>query len=428
VRNLYLQDDFLFGTVKGNRLAFDPQALWKVLEFRPNFQPFMKIKQLRIGTYMSVAKSVVFRMSDFLPKFVQSVKIVYQQDNAIEPYIRAAMTRMANDFPQLERASLVAQKSNLNNSCWTAYPEVKGFLTLRSLQTLELANSSDIGDEWIAPRDVLIIGRLCRMTSLRIHVGNGFKESVRLFEQDLFPHLQRLHLRVSDLSDATEFITKITDPRLQDLELSFENDCNIQDVEVLTNKMVEKIDPEKLKRFSLTHKNIRYYHDIYFQETPPEREEATFACLRPLLNFIHLEDLEIKFDHDLSFIDQSVLNAISASLPDLHSLKLLGAEEVINATCTDVIVFINRLPLLEYIGMRFTIDLLSGEEPLPSLRQLRVLDVGCAPIIDVDCTLYFIVHVFPKLKSIEYSFQRKSKYSAMWSAAIRLFDSQHYSD
>jgi hypothetical protein len=422
VRNLCLQDDFLFGRVQGNRLAFDPEALWKILEFRPDFQPFLGIKQLRIGTHISVTDSVLFRMSDFLPNVVQSVRIIYHLGENVEPQIRAALRRMATDFPKLEKASLVAKQSGLNDISWIAYPEHDEFLTLKSLQTLELATISDVGNEWIAPRDVLTIGRLCQISSLRIHIGNGFKESLKFFQQDLFPQLQRLYLTVTDLTDATAFITNMTDPRLQDLELSFENECSIQDVEMLMNTMFERLDSKKLNSFSLTHKNIRYYYDLYHQDTPPERKEATFECLRPLLNFGGLQSLVIELDYDLRFIDQSILNAISTTLPNLCTLRLLGTEEFINATCTNVLVFISQLPLLKQISMRFVIDLLSGEETLPCFPQLRVLDVGCAPIIDVDCTVYFITHVFPKLKSLDYTYQRRSRYSVMWSEAAKSFD------
>jgi hypothetical protein len=133
---------------------------------------------------------------------------------------------------------------------------------------------------------------------------------------------------------------------------------------------------------------------------PPGPTKLSPETLLPLFAFRNLESMIILLNQDLGLLDDVHLRRICDAFPRLRILDLAGLEYATSVSTKGVMSAIQRLPSLEFFGLRFPLELTLKEATAYRFPRLATLATRGSPLVDVATTADFICSVFPSLRFI----------------------------
>lgn len=247
------------------------------------------------------------------------------------------------------------------------------------------------GAQFMVPEKILNIAPCCNVTTLDLKFCNALSNVLKGYSGPFFPQLEHLTLQADGLQGAKEFLRCLSSRSLKGLHLDNYYDSG-QDFPDFVVAAQQYLNPETLLHFDVQSR---------LGITPPSGPtKLSPQSLLPLFAFKNLESLVILLNQDLGLLDDAHFGQICDAFPRLRILDIAGLEHAMSVSTMGAMSALQRLPSLEFFGLRVPIDLPLDDAAAYRFPQLATLATRSSPLVDVAMTADFIRSFFPSLKFI----------------------------
>ncbi|KAJ7141668.1 hypothetical protein C8R43DRAFT_1109381 [Mycena crocata] len=202
-----------------------------------------------------------------------------------------------------------------------------------------------------------------------------------------FLALCELHLWAG-IESATAFIKAASARHLRNIDIIIRTTASVKAVSNLSTALTTHLARDAVRRISVAVHNVSALYGL------PN------GAIRQLFCFRNLTTLAFNFAGGFD-LDDALLADLAQAWPNLKELRLLPSappDIPRRATLASLSVFAQHCPRLEELGMEFTAQVIPALESRAVIgKRFRRLNVGYAPILDVDAVASFILGVFPEV-------------------------------
>jgi hypothetical protein len=240
-------------------------------------------------------------------------------------------------------------------------------------------------------QSILPIAPLCNVTTLDLKFNESLFEALNGYNYHgpFFPRLEHLIMQADRLQGAREFLRCLSSRSLKGLRIN--NSYNLdQDFSEFVVDVQQYLNPK-----SLLHFDVRYQSYYTPSSGLTKLSPQSFA---PLFAFKNLETLVVLLNQDLELLDDAHFGHICDAFPRLRILDIAGLERTTSVSIKGVMSALQRLPSLEFFGIRVPIDLPLDDAFPYRFPHITTLATRSSPLGDIVRTAEFIRTVFPSLK------------------------------
>ncbi|TEB32537.1 hypothetical protein FA13DRAFT_1731744 [Coprinellus micaceus] len=275
----------------------------------------------------------------------------------------------------------------------------------------------------------LALAKMPRLRRLEIDDSHQSPQQFAARENTSFLSLDTLIIRSCDFSGPAYILQFLpTTTKLVRLKIEAGGDCGSTDCQEAIDAIRKHCNPCALQHLELYDST----YTAHGQETLDlEEDEKEDADLWELGAFSTLTTLTIRCGGRLGVLREEI-GKFTETWPRLQHLDLCPMQYSRGLVPTldhnDLLKFLQALPLLRYLGLRFDATQLGSDQGPPALGpfQLRTLRVGESPIRSPSRVVKYLKDHFPDLEELDaqytspISIQRPNMLDRRWAEVVKL--------